>query len=58
MSYATALPVMASWLSARVPAAVMPPWPLVEIQFICLLGPSCSTLPPEVAYSHMWLSAR
>src|SRR5258708_30392303 len=49
---------MASALVPRRRAQVMLPDPLVVIQFICFDGPAWSTLPPEVAMNHPWLSAR
>src|SRR5215218_10071061 len=57
-SYITALPFIASALSARRPADVTPPVPVVVYQFIRLLGPAWNTLPPDVANSQVWLSAR
>src|SRR5215472_6413134 len=53
-----ALPFMASALSARSPAGVIDPLPVVVIQFVCLLGPAWNTVPFACANSHIWLSER
>jgi hypothetical protein len=57
-SYITAVPFIASPSSARVPAGVTPPVPDVEYQFIALLGPACSTVPPVQPNNQVWLSLR